>query len=614
MQSQETAIRNNSTITLKPDAQLIDEIVVVGYGTTRREAKTGSITSVTADQLSEIPASSFDKMLAGKMAGVQITSATGQPGSNSNIRIRGTSSIYADNEPLYVVDGIPVMEMNNNRDTRFTNTGNSIAMINPNDIETITVLKDAASASVYGSRAANGVILITTKSGKEGKSRFTARVKYGISALANDNNFRVMTDEQLLSYQRQAVTNAGLNPDDPASGALYYRPASLLDDGTTDWMKHFTRLGQMQDYEINVSGDSGKTKYYNSLSYHINEGIFYGVEFKKMNARLNVDHELNNKLSTGTRINAGYMYSEDIPMQSLYYSNPSFAGMTILPWTAKYDENGNFNTNIPENSMTNPRATAAYDDQWEKQYIFNGNMYLEWKPLKGLSLKTTNAAELNFNEGRRYWSNEAHNYAAGYPTLQTMQTQYRLLTTSNTATYDGSVSKHTYRALVGQEANKRDYTLNYQMSRNLNPDIPHHVGGNETNDMEYDNETSTLLSYFGILDYNFDGRYYFQGSARYDGSSKFGKNNRWGLFYSIGASWNLHNEYFMKDMNWINLLKLRVSYGLNGNNNIRNYRQYGVYTSTTYNGITGLRPYTPANDDLSWEKTLPGILESIITS
>ncbi len=600
MQTQEVAIRPTVRVVLKPDTEILEEVVVVGYGTMRREAKTGSITSVSADQLAEIPATSIDKMLAGKMAGVQITSATGQPGSNSNIRIRGTSSITADNEPLYVVDGIPVMEMNNNKDTRFTNTGNSIAMINPSDIESITVLKDAASASVYGSRAANGVILITTKSGKEGKSRFTVRAKYGVSSLANDNDFGVMNGAELLSYQRQAILNSGGNPDNPTG--VYYRPYELLTRDQTNWMDHFTRLGNMQDYEINMSGGTAKTKYYSSLSYHNNEGIFYGVEFQRLQARINVDHELNQYLKTGTRVNVGYMYGEDIPMQKLYYSNPAFAGLTILPWTPAYTEDGKFNSAIPENSAQNPRATAAYDDQWEKQYIFNGNMYLEWKPIKGLTFKTTNAAEMNFNHGRRYWSLEAHNYDEGYPILQTMQAQYRLLTTSNTGVYESSYDKHNYRVLLGQEANHRNFFFNYQSSESLNPDIPHHVPGNTTNDLDYDTSTEALMSFFGILDYNYDGRYYLQASARYDGSSKFGSNNKWGLFYSIGASWNIHNELFMSDIDWINLLKLRLSYGLNGNNNIENYRQYGVYSSSAYNGVNGLRPFRPENKDLSWEK------------
>ena len=600
MQTQEVAIKPKVKILLKSDTQLVDEVVIIGYGTTKREAKTGSITSVSSKQIAEIPASSIDKMLSGKMAGVQVTQSSGQPGSATSIRIRGTSSINAGNNPLYVVDGVAVMSGD---DSDLTNTSNVIAMLNPNDIENITVLKDAAAASVYGSRAANGVILVTTKSGKEGKSRFTVRAKYGISSLANDNDYGVMSGQELLSYQRQAVLNAGKNPDDPTGGSTYYRPYELLSRPQTNWIDHMSRLGQMQEYEINMSGGSGKTKYYNSLSYHNNEGVYYGIDFNRIQARVNVDHELNKYLKTGVRLNLGYMKSQDVPMGSLYYSNPAFAGLTILPWSPAYNADGTHYTQIAENSNQNPRATAEYDDQWDQTYRFSGNMYLEWKPIKQLTLKTTNAAEMAFKEGRRYWSNEAHNYDAGYPKLQTTETQYRLLTTSNTATYEDVFGKHSVRVLLGQEATHNTYWQQYQMSQDLNPDIPYHPSGNaEKFQIDYAQGTETMLSFFGIADYNYDSRYYLQLSARYDGSSLFGSNSQWGLFYSAGVSWNLHNEAFMEDYDWLDMFKLRFSYGINGNNNITQYRQFGTYTSTAYNGTTGMRPSTPANPDLSWEK------------
>lgn len=594
MKSQEVQASQNMVIRLESDTEELEEVLVVAYGTTRREAKTGSITTVSAEKIANIPVSSVDKMLSGKLAGVTVSSISGQPGSASSVRIRGTSSINAGNEPLYVVDGIAVMTGDQ---STFTNTNNALAMINPSDIESVTVLKDAAAASVYGSRAANGVILITTKSGSEGKSKFAVRVKQGVSSLANDNNFAVMTPAELLGYQRQAVINSGRNPDDPTGS--YYRPNELLTRPLTNWMDHFSRLGRMEEYEITAQGGTAKTKTYNSFSYHNNEGVYYGVGFQKMQARTNVDHELTKKLRIGTKINLGYMYGEDVPMQSLYYANPAFAGMTILPWSVAYTEDGKHNTNIAENANTNPRATAEYDDQWEKQYRLNGNMYLEYKPFKGLVLKTTNAAEMNFTEGRRYWSPETNE---GVAQLQTSQAQYRLLTTSNTAAYDGSTEKHFYRALVGQEATQRTYMYNYQTSKDLDPKIPYHVPGNTSNDLDYSQNASTLMSFFGVLDYNYDARYYLQASLRYDASSKFGKNNQWGMFYSVGASWNAHNEEFLKGISEINLLKLRVSYGLNGNNNIGDYYQYGVYAPSSYNGMNVMLPSTPANDNLSWEK------------
>ena len=609
MEPIEVSARSNMRILLTSDQRALDEVIVVGYGTQRREAKTGSITTVSGDELSEIPAVSVDKMLAGKLAGVMVTQNSGQPGSASSIRIRGTSSITAYNNPLYVIDGIAIsMDAVINEDSGWElgNDGsvNPLSQLNPNDIESITVLKDAAAASIYGSRAANGVILITTKSGKEGKSRFTVRAKYGVSQLANDNNFRMMTGQELLSYQRDAIRNAGMNPDDPTSA--YYRPYELLTRPQTNWMDHFTRTGHNQEYEINMSGGTGKTKYYNSVSYNKTEGIVYGNDFQRMAARINVDHEINPYLTTGTRITGGYTDSNDVPMQSLYYANPIFAGQTMLPWIPAYAEDGSHNVNIPENSFTNPRATAEYDDQWVKKYSFLGSFYLSWKPVRQLTLKTTNAADLSFSEGRRYWSLEASNYEDGYPILQQTQAMRRVLTTSNTATWEDTYfDKHNVRLLAGQEAVATYWWTNYQSIGEINPDIPYLPSGNQSGadfGADYSFYKDALLSYFGVLDYNFDSRYYLQASIRTDGSSLFGKNKRWGTFWSVGGSWNVHNEKFMASINWIDMLKLRASYGVNGNNNIEHYLQYGTYGTTSYNGLTGMRPETPANDELAWEK------------
>ena len=604
MEPLEVSARPNMRIILTNDQKALDEVIVVGYGTQLREAKTGSITTVSGDEIADIPAISVDKMLSGKLAGVMVTQTSGQPGSFSSIRIRGTSSINAGSNPLYVVDGLPITTGD---DAYFGNTNNPLSSLNPNDIESITVLKDAAAASVYGSRAANGVILITTKSGREGKSQFTAHARFGISYLANDNNFAVMNGEQLLEYQRQAIINAGKNPDDPTSGASYYRPYELLTRPQTNWMDHFTRTGKLQEYEITMSGGSSKTKYYNSISYNKTDGIYYGFDFNRLLARVNVDHEINKNLKTGVRISGGYRESNDVPTQSLYYTNPAWAGLTILPWTPAYNEDGSHNVAISENSNQNPRATAIYDNQWDNMYDIKGSFYLEWKPIQQLTFKTTNGVDLTFGEGRRYWSLEAHNNASGYPRLQQSQSTYRTLTTSNTATYqDNFLEKHNLRVLAGQEATSYYYFENFQMIGNINPDIPYLSSGVfDTEDWfgaDYYRSKETMMSWFGILDYSYDSRYYLQASIRADGSSLFGSNKRWGTFWSVGLSWNMHNEQFMKNINWLDVLKLRASYGVNGNNNISVYQAYGTYTTTVYNGVTGMRPYTPANPDLSWEK------------
>ncbi len=597
MKTVEVAVSTNIRVVLEEGTQLLEEVTITAYGgAVTREAKTGAVGSVKGDAISDAPVVSMDKALGGKIAGVSITSSSGQPGATSSIRIRGTSSINAGNNPLWVVDGVPVMTGDA---STYLNTSNALSSISPNDIESITVLKDAAAASIYGSRAANGVILVTTKSGKDGKTSFSARARFGTSWLANDNNFGVMNASQLLAYQRDAIVNAGMNPDDPTG--TYYRPKELLSRPLTNWMDHLTRMGAMQEYEINATGSNAKAKYYNSLTYNKTDGVFYGVNMHKITGRVNAEYKLTEKLEMGTRLNLAYTEGNDVPMQSLYYANPIFAGMTILPWTPAYNAQGKHNVNIPENSGTNPRATAEYDDQYGKAYQLLGNIFLQYKPIKQVTLKTTNAIESINGDGRRYWSQETN---GGKTNLQTAVTQYVRLTTSNTATYnDLLLDDHSLRVLVGQEAMKNTFSSLVVQAPEVNPDIPYVQTAPQTGVQGSQGiSAETLLSYFGMLDYNYLEKYYLQASLRFDGSSLFGADNRWGTFYSIGTSWNIYKEDFMSDLSFLNLLKLRLSYGLNGNNNIAAYRAYGVYSVSQYNGGTGLLPSRPSNPNLSWEK------------
>lgn len=588
--------RTEIEINLALEAEMLDDVVVIAYGTARKEANTGSVATVTGDAIAEAPVTSVDKMLSGKMAGVQVTASSGQPGASSEIRIRGISSINAGNDPLWVVDGIPVMTGNQ---SYFTNTGNAIAAINPNDIESITVLKDAAAASIYGSRAANGVILVTTKSGQAGKTRFTARVKFGGSMLANDNGFGVLDGPQLLELKRVSAINAGYNPDDP-NGAYYY-PYSILEQPMTDWIKEFTKVGLLQEYEINAQAGTDRGRFYASLSYQKNDGISQAIDFQKFQARVNSDYKLTKTLSIGTRVNLAYTDADDVPMQSLYYSNPLWGGLNILPWTPFYDENGEYNIYISENSNTNPLYDATYDDQWEKQYRLNGTMYLQWEPVKNLVIKTNNSAEGTFGEGRRYW---APNPGESIGTLQTSNTYYLQLTTSNTISYSNTWGDHGFSVLAGQEAMYYDYKEYYAYAPTVDGSVPYlNTSVASSDNVSYYANKETLLSFFGRAEYDYASRYYVNASIRGDGSSLFGANNRWGLFWSASASWNIHNERWMKGAsNWLSMLKLRASYGVNGNNNISSYRAYSIYANTAYNGGSGMLPDQPENQNLSWEK------------
>lgn len=584
-------------IVMKEDATYLEDVVVVAYGSARREAMTGSVTSVSGDQIAAVPVTSVDKALGGKLAGVSVTSSTGQPGSSSSIRIRGTSSINASNSPLWVIDGIPVLT-GDIADSGVSDTQSSLmTSLNPNDIESITVLKDAAAAAVYGSRAANGVILVTTKSGKEGRATFDARVKCGIQWFQNDNGFRMMTAEELLGYQRQAILNAGLDPDNPQG--TYYRPMSLLTGELTNWMDHMTKLGTVQEYELSARGGDKKAKYFSSLSYHKNDGVVYGTEYQKAQARINADFKLLNSLETGVRLNLVYTNQTNDPTDGFAYENPIFAGMNFLPWTPKYDENGNHY--LPaSNAGTNPRASAEWNDKILNSYRLNGTMFLKWTPVKNLVIETKNSVEAIFSEQRLYY-----NEKAGYDNItQDLNKQIFQLTTSNTINYANVFGGyHSFRALVGQEATKYIYNGNYLEAYGVNPDIPYAQTADQSKtSISFSKTRDAMLSFFGIVDYNYDNKYFVQATIRGDGSSLFGSKNKWGAFWSASGSWNLSNENWLADVRQIDILKIRASYGLNGNNGISAYRAYGLYGSSMYNGVAGMLPSSPENQELSWEK------------
>jgi TonB-linked SusC/RagA family outer membrane protein len=608
MITQEVPVEGRTTIDVVMETEItgLEEVIVVGYGVSTLEANTGSVAVVHSDDIADIPEVSFEKMLDGKVPGMEVTATTGQPGAQSQIRIRGASSINAGREPLYVVDGIALTPNQNEIDpdlstTYMTNTSNVLAMINPNDIESISVLKDASAAAIYGSRAANGVVIITTKSGTEGKSKVNFKASYGISTLANDNGFDVMTPEQLIQFRQDAVRNVGLDPNDPTSP--YYVPDSILQLPMNNWLRESTRYGKQSDYDLSVTGGTNKTRHFTSAKYQKTEGIFYGVDYESFQLRSNIDHQVNDKLDIGVKMNGFHSLTNDVAMQSLYYVNPIFAGCGINPYTPIKNEDGTYNLDIPEWSNTNPLATAKYDDQWEKQNRLISQAYVEWQPIKNLKLKTNNGIEYTDTEGRRYWSPEAD--ANGNATLQVTRAKFSQITSSNTVSYMLLKGLHTINLLAGSEI--IDYRDNYYYiySPDVNGEIPYpNTSPSDQDDANYDENRYTMASFFGILDYNYASKYYVRASLRSDGSSKFGANYRWGTFYSIGASWNLYKESFMQGITALDFLKIRASYGVSGNDDIGNYEQWGIYQPIQYNGISGMGPQQPANPNLTWENNI----------
>ena len=583
------------------DAQVLEDVVVVAYGTQKREAVTGSVSSVKGETLASAPVTSVENALSGKLAGVAISANSGQPGANTYIRIRGTGSINASNAPLWVIDGIPVVSGPVNF-TGNEQSGSALNALNPNDIESITVLKDAAAAAAYGSRAANGVILVTTKSGREGKAQFTARAKFGANWLQSDSGFRMMNAEELLTYQRDAIINAGMDPDDPSSS--YYRPWSLLNGKLSNAVNEFSRVGTLQEYEVSARGGNARAKFYSSFTYQKSQGVFYGIDYNKLQGRVNTSYKLLNNLEMGVRFNLAYTKQSDVPMQSLYSANPLWSGMTWLPWDPTTNDEGLYVTNVNYNGGENARASATYDDKWDQTWHINGTVNLRWTPIKHLDLETKNSMETFFVNSRHYYSPMAHR-AAYADQLDEGSRQILQLTTSNTATYANIFGGyHSVRAVVGQEAMR--YTgKNHEMYTDAaDANMPYFLSSLDQShtEIQYGETNETMLSFFGIADYNYDNRYFAQATVRADGSSLFGADNKWGTFWSVSASWNATNEKFLKNVKNVDLLKLRLSYGVNGNNGISAYQAYGLYSAAIYNGISGYLPSQLENRQLSWER------------
>jgi len=595
---QEVAIdgRSQINVELKADAIGLGEVVVVGYGVQRKEAKTGAVAVIKSSEIESVPVTSAEKLLQGKVAGVQISSGSGMPGSNTQIRIRGNSSINAGAQPLYVIDGVPVVSGDYNT---ATNSGNVMSNLNPNNIESMTVLKDAAAASIYGSRAANGVILITTKSGKAGKTKFNARAQYGFSAPTNDSDFRFMNPDELLTYMRDAVYNVGQDPDNPAGS--YFFPRKLIGGELTNWWDEVFKTGITQNYEFSSSGGNEKTKYYVSGSYFDQEGIQIGSYMTRYNFRTNVDHKIGDKATIGTKLYGGYTETKD-QAASLAYANPFWAASSLLPWHNPYNEDGTYNTNLPSNNHSNPLQNVALNEQLDKQYKAMGTIYLTYNILEDLQFKTLNSFDIITGRGNSYRHPDTPDGEQSQGAIYTDTYMNTTMTTSNTLSYNKTFADvHTISAVGGFEIQENNYILHHAEGAGTGSDLPFLSNTSKDKDVDYAQSTWAFVSLLGKVDYNYNDKYLLSASLRRDGSSRFGANNQHATFWSVGASWNLHREDFLSSLTMINMLKVRGSYGINGNASIGNYASYGLYGSRTYNGTGGMAPDQLANPDLTWE-------------
>ncbi|SFW88996.1 SusC/RagA family TonB-linked outer membrane protein [Chitinophaga sancti] len=614
-------IEEHPQIHLTTNSGVLGEVVVVAYGTSQKKLVTGSLSSVSGTAIADKPVTSPDKALQGAVAGLQITSASGAPGSATDVRLRGIGSINASSSPLWVIDGAIA---NSGDLTNQTTTANALSTLNPDDIESITVLKDASATTLYGSRAANGVILVTTKKGKAGKSQINFNGNWGANSNAywNKNN-RPMTTPEYMKAFSQAIINGGEATSEEEAKTVMVEDYGLDSTVNTIWKDQVYQTGKQSQYNLSLSGGNEKTQYYASGGYFNQEGATIASYFKRYNGALSLNSKVTDRLSFSTNINGSYA-DQRTPSNGGYFANPAGVIYFALPWYSPRNADGSFNYgskndagggngNFPliTGDNFNPLIIAAWDKNSTKSANFRGAVSGEYKILPNLKFTSRFSGEyLYLHEYKYYNPFYGDGYAAENPgrvdiyntrifdwTFTNLLNYHAKLDDNNDFTLDLTLGQESYKFNNSYDASSASgMPLNLKLTNAINAAKPlSFTSGNAYN------ATSSYLSN-GIL--SFRNKYVLTGSYRRDGSSVFGANHRWGNFFSVGASWNVNEEEFLKNISWVNLVKLRASYGENGNSlGFGNYQAIGTYGyGYNYAGDVGSAPTNVKNDDLTWEK------------
>jgi len=630
---------NDYPISLSTRAGDMAEVVVVAYGTKKKTDLTGSVGTVKGADIENKPFTSIDKALQGAVAGLQSVAASGAPGANQQIRIRGISSITASNAPLWVIDGVPVLA---NDLSRQTTTANILSTLNPNDIESISVLKDAASASIYGNRAANGVILITTKKGRAGKTKLRFDMEMGQSDIAYENDdYRPLNAAEYLAITREGLVNGGYS-----QAVIDATLASRGGNNNVDynWDDAVTQKGTQQLYNLSALGGNDKTTFYISGGYFYQQGTVIGSSLNRYTGNIRVTNKATDKLTINANINGGFV-RQHTPSNGGAFANPVLSSRFVLPTKSAYKPDGSYNIltpDFPSNSLFNTVATINMDNRYLKQLSLRGNVSAEYTIIENLKFKSSFGGDLSILEEDTYNNplyGDGAALAAGSPTFNPGVT-YNLSTTgrvfnaytrwfnwdwTNTLSYKGDILKSSdlsYNVLAGYEAQEQRQYFTNQQGRgfSISPLLYLQYASSTATPTTTQGAISeaTFLSYFGLGDLNYQNRFILSASYRRDGSSRFGSQDRWGNFWSLGVSWNLDKEKFIENLEFFDQLKLRGSYGYNGNGGIGNYDWFPAYDfSSSYNSIPGSIPGNVGNLELGWELNKPlniGIDISILKS
>ncbi len=612
--TQEATIGNRSeiSITLASDTRSLSEVVVTGYGVQSKRNLTGNIARVTARELENIPVPSVEQAIQGKVAGVQITSLNGKVGQGLQIRVRGNSSVSASSQPLYVIDGIPVTSQDQSSSTAPTNP---IADLNPNDIESLEILKDASASAIYGSRASNGVVLITTKKGRAGKTVFEISGYTGSSQPTRLKEW--LNTKQYVELFEEARANS------VALGYITTTPTSLQNRFTryaagdrtgweganpkydTDWQREAFQDAPSKQYDFSARGGDAKTRFFVSGQYFDQSGIIIKNRFRRLSGRVNLDHSATDKLTIGVNLNVAHTKNDRVSNDNAF-STPMQI-VALPPLHPVIDPR----TNELSSSYTlyyNPLLNRDFAALQTRVYRVFGNAYAEYKILPSLRFRTEFGTDLLTQQEEEYYGRETTRNT-GAPNGQGTNGFAQVVnnTTNNYFSFGRTLAKnHDLDATVGMSYQESRSNVNsvtaQQFPSNAYKQI---VSGAKVTGGTGTETRFSFLSYFARVNYRINNRYLLGVSGRIDGSSRFGTNNKYGIFPAASAGWILSEESFIKNIPVISLLKLRASYGLTGNAEIGNFGSLALYSAAAgYAGVPGQAPNQIANPDLTWEKTL----------
>ena len=579
MQTQEVTVKAEQTqlnITLKEEVLGLGEVVVVGYGTQEKKDITGSVALVQADELESRPNTQLGSLIQGRAAGVRVASSSGKPSQGLSIRIRGTNSITADSEPLYVIDGIPTT------DTR---------SINPADVETMTVLKDASSAAIYGAKGANGVVLITTKKGTSEKPALTLDAYWGFSEVWK--TLDVLNGEQY----RDLMTELGQSTDWDKYNA------------NTDWQNKVFQRGMSQNYQLSMSGRKDKTSYYVSGGWVQQMGAVRSSEMDRANFKVNLDQDINDWLSVGTRIAYTKYKDVDVNDNSAVNKGGVINGVLNTPSViGVYNEDGTFTSN-PFQNWENPLASTDGSDREYNSERFLGNMYLNIKFLKDFNFKSNFGIDQSNGMYDYFLDPYRTSYGIAKQGIATNNTdKSSFWIAENTLSFKKKISKHAVEVLVGSVIQKYKWENSYITTENFASDgITTTNAGSVIASAGNNKSEKSNESYLSRLNYAFADKYLVTANFRADASSAFGPDNRWGYFPSFSLGWRMSQESFLNSIDFLNDLKIRAGWGLVGNDQISNYAYFGLVGSNDYpiGGVLlpGTYPSSMDNNTLKWEES-----------